>query len=98
LGNRDMDRPGEIIRPELTSAIFPFVIAGSLLEPLYALSKMGYGNHDALAPAWAQLMTKRDAVGRFVVDWYPPTLFNPGPKGKPNKWVTLYAYLALKYR
>ncbi len=92
------DPPDQIIRDELIRTIFPFVIAGSLLEPLHALSVMGYGQHPALQPAWAQLETKRDDEGRYIVDWYPPTLFTPGPKGKANKWVTLYAYLAYKHR
>lgn len=92
------DPPDQIIRDELVRTIFPFVISGSLLEPLYALSVMGYGQHPALQPAWTQLETKRDEEGRYSVDWYPPTLFTPGPKGKANKWVTLYAYLAYKHR
>jgi hypothetical protein len=92
------DRPDEVIRDELITIIFPFVISGSLLEPLYALSRMGRGRHPALEPAWDQLASKRDADGRYPVEWYPPTYFTPGPKGKPNKWATLYAYLALQAR
>ena len=26
------------------------------------------------------------------------SIFTPGPKGEANKWVTLYAYLALQHR
>jgi hypothetical protein len=33
-----------------------------------------------------------------VLDWCPVSYFDPGPKGKPNKWTTLYVYLALKHR
>ncbi len=91
-----MDRPDEIIRErELTSVIFPPVISGSLLEPLWALSTMGYGEHPALQPAWERLTAKTDEIGRVMLDWYPPTLFTPGPKGEINKWSTLYAQLAL---
>jgi rubredoxin len=90
-----MNRPDEVIRGELTSVIFPFVISGSLLESLWALSTMGYGDHPALQPAWEQLAIKTDDQGRVVLDWYPPTLFTPGPKGEVNKWTTLYAQLAL---
>jgi len=93
-----MSRPQEIIRGELTRTSFPFVISGSLLEPLYALSVMGYGQHPALQEAWACLDTKRDGQGRYILDWYPTAIpFNPGPKGQPSKWVTLYAYLALRH-
>ena len=92
-----MDRPEQVIRGELTSTLFPLVISGSLLEPLYALSIMGYGRHPALGAAWAQLETKRDPQGRYILDWSPPSYFSPGPKGQPNKWTTLYAHLALKH-
>jgi hypothetical protein len=93
-----MTEPDQVIRKELISTIFPFVIAGSLLEPLYALSVMGYGRHEALSDAWEHLATKRDEAGRYILDWYPPSYFTPGKKGEINKWVTFYAYLALKHR
>ena len=92
-----MDRPEQVIRGELACTRFPFGISGSLLAPLYALSIMGYGRHPALGAAWAQLETKKDPQGRYLLDWSPPSYFSPGPKGQPNKWTTLYAYLALKY-
>jgi hypothetical protein len=92
-----MSRPQEVIRGELTRTAFPFSSNGSLLEPLYALSVMGYGQHPALQEAWAQLETKRDTQGRYILDSHPTTPFDPGPKGQGNKWVTLYAYLALKH-
>jgi hypothetical protein len=92
------DRPDEVIRDELVSTIYPFVISGSLLEPLHALSAIGYGQHPALDPAWTRLEAKFDDRGRVLLDWYPPSYFTPGPKGKVNKWTTLYAYLALKHR
>ena len=79
--------------------LFPFDYRLGLLEPLYALSKMGYGRHPALAEAWQLLDQKRDELGRYILDWKAPKCaFNPGEKGLPNPWVTLYAYLALKYR
>ena len=91
--------------PELTERIrggmdiiFPFVISSSLLEPLYALSKMGYGNHPALTDAWDQLEKRRNPEGKYILDWHPPTVFNPGKKKEPNEWATFYALLAKKYR
>jgi hypothetical protein len=86
----------EVIRRELVSTIFPFVISGSLLEPLYALSRMGYANHPALEPAWQALLEKTDAEGRVCLDWHPPSPFVPGKKGEANKWTTLYAAMALR--
>ena len=77
---------------------FPFVISSSLLEPLYALSKLGYGNHLALSDAWDQLEKRRNSEGKYILDWHPPTDFNPGKKHEPNEWATFYALLAQKYR
>jgi len=78
---------------------FPFDYRLGLLEPLYALSKMGYGSHPALIEAWQLLDRKRDELGRYILDWKTPKCdLNPGEKGLANPWVTLYAYLALKYR
>jgi hypothetical protein len=92
------DRPDEVVRSELLRASFPFVINGSLLEPLYALSRMGYGNDERLGEAWAFLDEKRNDQGRTILDWHPRGYFQRGPKGQPNKWATLYACLAQKHR
>ncbi len=91
-------QPEMLVRGELVRTSFPFMIGGSLLEPLYALSRMGYGQDERLQPAWAFLESKRDQAGRTILDWHPSTLFKPGDTGQPNKWVTLYACLAQKYR
>lgn len=94
-----ISQPNEVIRGECTATLFPFTWRSGLLEPLYALSKMGYGDHHALEPAWDQLETKRDDQGRYILDWTPTrSYFKVGKRGEANKWVTLYAYLALKYR
>ena len=79
--------------------LFPFDYRLGLLEPLYALSKMGYGSHPALVDGWLLLGQKCDELGKYILDWKSPKCaFNPGRKGEANPWVTLYAYLALKYR
>jgi hypothetical protein len=90
------DRPGEVVRGELVSLLFPFDYRGSLLEPLLALGRMGYGRHPALADAWSALAARRDVEGKYPLDWKPTTHFDPGPRSRPNKWTTFYAYLALK--
>jgi len=87
--------PTEKIRGGM-GTIFPFVIYSSLLEPLYALTKMGYGNHPALNDAWEELEKRNNGEGKYKLDWYTNSLFMPGKKGEINEWVTLYAYLALK--
>jgi hypothetical protein len=89
------NQPGELIRGEVTATVFPFVINASLLESLYPLSKMGYGKHPALHAAWEFLETKHDDQNRYLLDHSRQTIFNAGPNGQPNKWVTFYAYLAL---
>ncbi len=92
------NHPEEFVRSELVQTRFPFMIGGSLLESLYALSRMGYGQDERLQAAWTILESKRDQTGRYPLDWRPQTYFNPGDKDQPNKWTTLYAYLALKYQ
>ena len=91
-------QPEKLVRDELVRIGFPFMIGGSLLEPLYALSRMGYGQDERLQPAWDILDGKRDQSGRYILDWHKQTLFDPGDKGQPNKWATLCACLAHKYK
>jgi len=80
------------------ATIFPFVISASLLEPLYALSRMGYADHPALVAAWQHLEAKRGEQGQYTLDHSPRAIFDAGPDDQPNKWVTFYAYLALHKR
>jgi hypothetical protein len=91
------NRPGTLIRDEVVTTIFPFVISGSLIEPLFALSRMGFAEHPALKAAWQYLGAKRDDQGRYLLDRSRQAIFNAGPDGQPNKWITLYAYRALKF-
>jgi len=91
-------------KPELTEKIrggmktvFPFVIGESLLEPLYALSKMGYGRKSAMGDAWKSLEEHRTEDGLYRLDWHPNAIFKPGEKGEGNEWVTFYSLLALKH-
>lgn len=79
--------------------IFPFNLRQGLLEPLYALSKMGFGQRPELDEAWALLNSRRTPDGAYILDWTPPkTYLNGGTASKPSKWTTLYALLAQKYR
>jgi len=102
LGRRVYFRTGSPTQPvtgEMASTIFPFVWRGTFLEALYALSAMGYGSAPELAEAWALLETKRDPTGRYILNWSPTSSnFKPEKRGQPSKWITLYAYLALKNR
>ena len=79
------------------STVYPFHYRFGILEPVYALSKMGYGSHASLSAAWEFLAEKKDETGKFILDWtVPKCAFNPEKKGSANKWVTLYAYLSMK--
>ena len=92
-------QPDQPVIGEMTNTLFPFVWRASFLEGLYALSIMGYGDTPELAEAWALLNSKKAASGRYILDWTPPrAYFNPGKRKMPNKWVTLYAHLALKHK
>jgi hypothetical protein len=93
-----MANPTELIRGEMFSLMFPFIHNGNLIEPLYALSKMGYGKRPELTDCWEQLERKMLHDGRMPIDRAPVTIFKSGEKGKPNKWITFYAYMALKFR
>jgi len=61
--------------------------------------KEWYHQHPALKEAWRFLDEKKDESGRFVLDWtMPKCSLTPGKKDFANKWVPLYAYLAMKHR
>jgi len=92
-------QPGVPVNHDVQRTTFPIVWRAGLTEILYALSRMGYGKDARLAGAWDLLESKRDEQGRYILDWFPTqALLKPGKKGEPNKWVTLYALLAKKYR
>jgi hypothetical protein len=66
---------------------------------LSALCILGVGNHPALAQAWEMLESKKNEAGHFLLEGTltsQPCSF--GKVGAENPWVTLYAYLAEKYR
>lgn len=91
-------QPEELVRSEMARISFPFMIGSSLLEQLYALSRMGYGQDEWMQESWAILDSKQDPSGRYILDRHLQEYFKLGIKGQPNKWATLYACLACKYR
>ena len=86
------------VRPEFTSPRFPFTIYGSLLEVMYSISKLGYGNHPATQEGWEYLERWSEADGRCRLAHSPKVPFVAGAYDRPNEWATLYALLAWKYR
>jgi hypothetical protein len=87
------------INQDVTRTHFPITWRAGLVEMLYALSKMGYGEHAELNRAWEILESKHDAQGKCPLDWNPTqALLKPGKRGEANKWVTFYALLAKKFK
>ncbi|MFW9916781.1 MAG: hypothetical protein ACFFGZ_14345 [Candidatus Thorarchaeota archaeon] len=95
-------KPTEFVTRETGKTIFPFSYRAGLLETLYALAKIGYGEDPRVQHAWAILQDHRTSTGRYLLDWTPGRTTNryfyPGNKQAENKWVTFYAYLCLKYK
>jgi hypothetical protein len=79
---------------------FPFLPAGRFFQILFYLSKLGRGNDPRLKKVWDLLESKKDAEGRFPLESSIALKapWNVGERKKANRWVTFYAYLAMKYR
>lgn len=87
------------VNKDMTSDSFPIIWRTNIWEILYGLARMGYGKDERLADAWHVMGSRRDADGRYMLDWTPAqSPWRVGKKGDPNKWITLYCMLAVKYR
>lgn len=65
----------------------------------YAMSKLGFGNIPEMSPVWDILENKKDDTGRYILERAETKkAINMDGVGKPNKWITLYVLLALKYK
>ncbi len=95
-----MDDRTKPVNDDVVFTYFPDTWRASVLEIVYALSTMGYGSGEQLLRAWAVLEGKKGAQGRYILDGGTPSqvrsLFNPGKRGEPNKWITFYALLSLE--
>ena len=93
---KDLQRP---VNKDVQKMIFPFHWRSGLVEVLYTLSRMGYGMDSRLERAWRLLNTKVDRTGRYILEWTPTqSSWKVGKRGHPNKWMTLYALLAMQAR
>jgi len=91
--------PDKPVNDDVIRTVYPIIWRTSITEILYGLAKMGYGNDPRLARAWDVLKRKRDGEGRYVLDWTTTSaLLKAGARGEANKWITLYALLATKFR
>jgi len=88
-----------LVNHDVSCLFFPFIYNAGLLQILYSLSKMGYGNDERLNTAWDLLEKKKLANGRYPLEKTPSqSPWKVGEVGQENKWITFYAYLALKYQ
>lgn len=91
--------PTRFVNKDMMSDSFPIVWRTNVWEILYGLGKMGFGSDERLAGAWNLMESRKDADGRYRLDWTPPqSPWKAGKKGEPNKWITLYCMLAEKYK
>lgn len=78
---------------------FPITYHPGLVEPLYALSLLGYGQCPELADAWVILQSKTDGHGRLRLEKSVPwDHLRCGTRRRENKWLTLYAGIVEKHR
>jgi len=90
---------GRYVNKDMISDSFPMIWRTNVWEILYALSKMGYGKDERLSDAWKLMESRKDADGRYLLDWTPVQCsWKVGKTGEPNKWITLYCLMAEKYR
>lgn len=89
----------ELVNKDMERNSFPITWRANVFEVLLALSKMGYGKDSRLGRAWKLLDSRADKNGRFVLDWTPvQSPWEVGKRNEPNKWITLYAHLAHKFK
>lgn len=77
---------------------FPVFYVTDLLQNVEALVALGYGQDERLAKALDMICEKRDAQGRWALeyDYIGKTWLDFGVKKQANKWVTLRALRVLK--
>jgi hypothetical protein len=77
---------------------FPVFYVTDLLQNVEALVRLGYGADPRLAAALQLVRDKRDANGRWALeyDYAGKTWVDFGAKKQPSKWVTLRALQLLK--
>jgi len=77
---------------------FPVFYVTDILQIVEALVELGYGKDPLLLNALKLVDEKRDAQGRWLLeyDYTGKTWCDFGVKKQPNKWVTLRALRVLK--
>ncbi len=77
---------------------FPIAYVTDVLQNLEVLTALGYGGDHRLENALALLMSKKDADGRWPLEYTynGKTWVDIEAKRQPSKWVTLRAMRVLK--
>lgn len=72
---------------------FPVFYITDLLQVAEAMASLGYGADPRMAPVWQVIAEKKDAQGRWPLeyDYRGKTHGVYGKKGQANKWVTIRA-------
>ncbi|MCC6386634.1 MAG: nitrogen fixation protein NifH [Dehalococcoidia bacterium] len=76
---------------------FPVFYISDILETVEVVAALGHGRDPRLANAIDAVVNKRAPDGTWMLeyDYAGKTWIDVGPKGQPNKWVTLRALSAL---
>jgi hypothetical protein len=76
---------------------FPVFYISDILEIVEVVAALGHGRDPRLANAIEAVIRKRALDGTWALeyDYAGKTWIDVGPKGMPNKWVTLRALSAL---
>lgn len=96
-----MDNLGKSVMPAATQVRFPFLLPNghtSLLETIYALTRMGYSSDKRMTDAWRLLDKSRCKDGKYVLHLANKSSLLGLESKRPDKFVTLYAYLASRQR
>lgn len=76
---------------------FPLGYTSDLIEALDVLGRLRVVDHPRLAPAIDIVLDKQDRDGRWALEYTPDNTWTSfGELGRPNKWVTQRALVALK--
>lgn len=87
------------VNKDIERNAFPISWRANTYEALLALSKMGFGTHEALSDAWELLDRRITANQKYILDsTSAQSLLKAGAKGAENDWISFYVALAKKYR
>ncbi len=87
------------VSKEAGHTFFPFTWRFGLIDVLLPLSKMGYGKDTRVQSAWKVLNEHKTKQEEYLLDIDAKCKYwKVGKRGAPNKWITFYANLCLKYK